>query len=373
MATDYYELLGVSKNASADEIKKAYRQQALKYHPDRNQNNPEAEERFKEISNAFEVLSDSEKRQLYDRFGPEGPKRAGFGGFSNVEDIFSSFGDIFGDIFGMGGFGGFGRRQPRGADIEVELELSFEEAVEGARKEVTVDRHVVCEACNGSGARPGTDAKTCSTCRGKGQVMHAQGFFMVSTTCPSCNGRGSVIDDPCGSCRGKGVQRKRDRLNVAVPAGIEDGQTLRVSGKGEMPVQGGIPGHLYVHMRVQDHPELKRDGADFFTEVAVSFPKAVLGGTVRVPVFKGDKEIEIEAGTEPGDVVVLRGAGAPRLDGSGRGDQIVRVTVDIPTQLSERADGLLRELAEELDDDNLAEKPSGIFERLQKRARGRKR
>jgi len=372
MPTDYYELLGVSRDASTDEIKKAYRKQALKYHPDRNPGNGEAEERFKEISNAFEVLSDPEKRRLYERYGPEGPKRAGFGGFHSVDDIFSSFSDIFGDIFGMGGLGGFGRRQARGADREVELKLTFIEAVEGCRKEVSVSRQMPCDSCAGSGAAHGSRPTACPTCGGNGQVMHTQGFFMVSTTCPSCRGKGSHIKDPCPSCDGTGHVADEDKLQVNVPAGVEDGQTLRLAGKGDV-LKGGLPGNLYVNMRVAPHEHLKREGADFFIEVPLSYPKAVLGGSVSVPVLQGTKEVEVEVGTKPGDVIVLRGAGAPRLDGPGRGDQLVRWTVDVPTELSERGEELLRELASELGDAKVGERRSGLFERLQKRARGKRK
>ncbi len=368
MPTDYYELLGVSASASADEIKKAYRQLALKYHPDRNPGNKEAEERFKEISNAFQVLADPEKRKLYDRFGAEGPSRAGFSGFSNVQDIFSSFGDIFGDIFGFGGFGGFGRtRRSRGSDLEVDLVLTFLEAAEGCRKEVNVARHHPCATCGGSGAAAGSARTRCATCGGRGQVVHSQGFFMISTACPECHGEGTRIETPCGECKGSGLQQKEDKLTVSVPAGVEDGQTLRIGGKGESSPAGGAAGHLYVHLHVEADDRLQRDGADLFCDVRISYPTAAIGGTISVPVLKGEKEITVKAGTQPGDVIVLKGAGVPYLDGRGRGDQVIRFQVDVPKKLSRRAEELLRELAAELGEE-VPEK-RGLFSRFQRSKR----
>ncbi|MBW2732884.1 MAG: molecular chaperone DnaJ [Deltaproteobacteria bacterium] len=378
MPQDYYELLGVSRSADATEIKQAYRKAALKYHPDRNPDNPEAEEMFKEISNAFQVLHDAEKRELYDRYGHEGPQRAGFGGFSNVQDIFSSFGDIFGgdlgDLFGFGGGRGRGRsRQPRGADLEVELQLDLQDAVEGCRKEVEVDRLAPCAACEGSGAKAGTKPVACPSCGGKGQVMHSQGFFVISSTCPSCRGEGTTIADPCEDCRGQGAQPEKDTFEVTIPAGVDEGQSLRLGGKGNLPPRGGIPGDLYVNLHVEQHEYLKRDGADFYCEVPLSFPRATLGGRIKIPVLKGEEEIDVKAGTQPGELLVMRGAGAPRLDGRGRGDQIVQFTVEVPKGLGNRAKELMRELAEELGE---AEdyKPS-FFERLGKKkaARGRRK
>ena len=367
--TDFYELLGVSRSASKDDIKKAYRQLALKYHPDRNPGDREAEEHFKEISNAFQVLSDDEKRRLYDRYGHEGPGMAGFSGFNNVQDIFSSFGDLFGDIFGFGGgLGGFGRtRRGRGADLEVDLVLTFLEAAEGCKKEVTVPRRVVCSGCGGSGAAPGSTPKRCGTCGGKGQVVHSQGFFMISTNCPDCRGEGTHIDEPCDDCKGAGIQQNDDSLSVTVPAGVEDGQTLRLTGQGEVARQGGVPGNLYVNLHVEADDRLHREGPDLFADVHVSVPLAALGGKVKVPVLKGEKEVEVAAGVQPGDVMVMRGAGVARLDGRGRGDQILRFQVDVPRNLSGRAKELLRELGEELGEE-LPERKH-IFSRFQRAKR----
>ncbi|MBK6849378.1 MAG: molecular chaperone DnaJ [Proteobacteria bacterium] len=372
MATDYYELLGVGREATADEVKKAYRKQALKYHPDRNPGDKEAEERFKEMSNAFEVLADPEKRQLYDRFGPEGPRRAGFGGFNSVDDVFASFRDIFGDMFGMG-FGGAGQQRARGADREVDLELTFIEAIEGCRHELKVQRREPCSTCGGRGAAPGTRPAICPTCRGKGQVMHAQGFFMISTGCPTCRGAGSVIRDPCTACGGEGLQQVDDTLQVSIPAGVEDGQTLRLSGKGDLPPGGGLPGNLYVHMHVAAHEHLERDGANLYVEVPIAFPLAVLGGRVKVPVLEGEIEIDVKPGTQPGEVVVLHGLGAPHLHRSGRGDQLVRLTIGVPAKVDERTEQLLRELAEQLGGEGLAPRHVGLLDRLHTRAKRKRR
>jgi molecular chaperone DnaJ len=368
MSVDYYELLGVSQSASNDEIKKAYRQLALKYHPDRNPNDREAEERFKEISNAFQVLSDPEKRRLYDRYGPDGLNMGGFQGFSSVQDIFSSFGDIFGDIFGLGGFGGFGRtRRARGADLEVDVVLTFMEAVEGCRKEVTVHRKILCETCKGSGSAPGSTPATCPTCQGKGQVVHSQGFFMISTTCPDCRGAGRKVTDPCPDCKGEGILQREDNLTVTVPAGVEDGQTLRLSGKGEASLEGGAAGNLYVNLHVEADDRLHREGPDLFVDIHLSVPLAALGGQVQIPVLNGEKEIDVPPGTQSGDVVVLKGAGVARLNGRGRGDQVVRFIVDVPKKLSGRAKELFRELAEELGED--VPERRGLFSRFQRSRR----
>jgi molecular chaperone DnaJ len=365
MSQDYYDMLGVERGANSDDIKKAYRKAALKYHPDRNPGDSASEEKFKEISTAYEVLSDPKKRDLYDRYGPEGLTRAGFGGFENVQDIFSSFGDIFGDIFGFSGRAG-GRRRARGSDIEISLTLEFEEAIEGCRKEIDIERLAPCDVCEGSGAKKGTMPVVCETCGGKGQVMHSQGFFMISSTCPSCAGKGTIIKERCPACNGRGVVPDKDTLAVTVPAGVESGQTLRLSGKGNLPPGGGLPGDLYVSLDVKEHPELSREGADVFLEVPLSITKAALGGDITIPGLSGEIELEIKPGTQPGEVVVLRGKGAPRLNRPGRGDQVIRYNVEIPKKLSGRAKELMRELSEELDGDSA--KKSGFFQRLRGKA-----
>ncbi|MCA9666579.1 MAG: molecular chaperone DnaJ [Myxococcales bacterium] len=371
MGSDYYELLGVTRDASTDELKKAYRKLALKYHPDRNPDDADAEEKFKEVSNAFQVLSDPEKRSIYDRYGAEGLSgQGGFSGFSDFNDIFSSLSSMFGDVFGFGGFGGRSQRVQRGADIEADLELTFRDAVDGVRKEVEVRRRVPCSECSGSGAAPGTSPTNCPTCHGKGQVVHGQGHFIVSSTCPTCRGAGVKITDPCKKCRGRGLELEEDKLTVTVPAGVEDGQTLRISGKGEVPPGGGIPGNLYVNLHVEEHESLVRKGADLYVEVPITYPMAVLGGQVTVPGLDGDIDVEVARGTQSGDVKVLRAAGIARLDGRGRGDQLVRFVLEVPKDVSKRSQELLRELAEEMGQP--VTKRSGFFERLQKK-KARKR
>jgi molecular chaperone DnaJ len=343
---DYYEVLGVGRSADAGEIKKAYRKLAMEYHPDRNPGSKAAEEKFKEAAEAYEVLSDSEKRSAYDRFGHEGLRRAGFEGFSGVEDIFSHFSDLFGDLFG--GSGG-GRSRSRGADLRAEVRLTFAEAVGGVTKDVAITRHVACETCSGSGAKPGTQPERCATCGGRGQVLHQQGFFMIGTTCPHCRGEGVVIREKCKDCRGSGVTEKAESLSVNIPAGVDEGQRLRLAGKGEPGPRGGMPGNLYVDIHVTEDPRFKRDGADVQSTVKVSFTTAALGGVAEIGTLDegvtGTAQIDIPAGTQPGTVHVRRGAGIARLDGYGRGDHYVEITVDVPRQLNERQRELLRELA----------------------------
>ncbi|HSK03654.1 MAG TPA: molecular chaperone DnaJ [Kofleriaceae bacterium] len=365
---DLYEVLGCDRQASASELKKAYYRLAKQYHPDHNPNDKAAEEKFKEASNAYQVLSDEEQRARYDRFGFDGLRGmngAGAGGFSNVEDIFSAFGDLFGDFFGGRTSGG--RRQPRGADLRVDLGLTFAEAVWGVSKDIKVTRDVPCATCTGSGSKPGSTPETCRTCNGKGQVVHAQGFFMVQTTCPHCRGAGKQVKDPCEDCRGRGTRPETSTLNVQVPAGVDDGQTLRLAGKGEA-APGGAAGHLYVVLHVQGDERFKRDAEDVLTEVPISFVKAALGGEVEIFTLDdnctGNATIRLEPGTQPGDVMVRRGQGIPRVGGSatGRGDHVVQFKVDIPKKLTSRQEELLRELAAELGE-TVKEKRAGLFSR----------
>lgn len=363
---DLYEVLEVDRQASASDLKKAYYRLAKKYHPDHNPGDKVAEEKFKEASNAYSVLSDDEQRQRYDRFGMEGLRGVnGAGGYSNVEDILSAFGDIFGDFFG--GRGG-GRRQPRGADLRVDLSLTFAEAVWGTSKDVKVTREVACATCTGTGAKPGSRPETCRTCQGKGQVVHAQGFFMVQTTCPQCRGAGKQIKDPCDDCRGRGTRGESSTLNVTVPAGVDDGQTLRLAGKGES-VAGGTTGHLYVVLHVQGDERFKRDGEDVLTEVQVSFVKATLGGEIEVYTLddgcNGSATVELKPGTQPDEVMVRRGQGIPRVGESGRGDHVLQFKVEIPKKLTARQEELMRELATEMGETVKAEK-RGLFGRNKK-------
>ena len=369
---DLYEVLGVSRDANASDIKKAYYRLAKQYHPDLNHGNKEAEEKFKEAAQAYQILSDEEQRARYDRFGLEGLRGGGGGpggaGFGSVEDIFSAFGDIFGDFFG-GRTSGGRQRQARGADIRVDLQLSFAEAVWGASKDIKVQRDIACETCAGSGAKPGTKPETCNTCNGRGQVVHNQGFFMVQSTCPRCRGEGRVVKEPCSDCGGRRTQVETTTVAVTVPPGVDDGQTLRLANKGETPPGGGTPGHLYVVLHVRGDERFHRDGEDILTEVPVSYLKAILGGEVEVPVLddacEGSATVEVRAGTQPGDHIVRKGMGVPRIGKPGRGDQVVRFKIEIPTKLSARESELLRELATEAGEDVKAEK-RGLFGRLKK-------
>jgi molecular chaperone DnaJ len=350
---DYYEVLGVTRESSESEIKKSYRRLAMDHHPDRNPGDKASEEKFKEAAEAYEVLSDTDKRAHYDRFGHEGMRAAGFQGFSGVEDIFEQFGSIFGDLFGFGGAGrGGGRRGARrGADLRVDLELTFSEAVLGVSREVDVVRPVACETCSGSGAKAGSGPVPCTTCKGRGEVLHQQGFLMIGTTCPTCRGEGQVIKDPCGDCKGAGMTEKQEKLSVNVPAGIDDGQTLRLGGRGAAAPRGGSPGNLYVVLHVKEDERFKRDGVDVYTEAKISFVTAALGGKLTIPTLEqggeGTTELEVDPGTQPGQVIVRRGAGIPRLDGGGRGSQVVQLKVVIPEELTERQKELLREFAAE--------------------------
>jgi molecular chaperone DnaJ len=342
---DYYEVLGVGRGADAGELKRAYRKLAMELHPDRNPGDAVAESKFKEASEAYQVLSDPEKRARYDRFGHAGPSAGFGGGFHDVGDIFSAFSDIFGDIFGGGGRPGGGRAAARGSDIEVRVTMTLEEAFAGATKDVKILRRTRCAKCNGSGAAPGSTPETCQHCGGRGQVMHSQGFLMISTTCPVCRGEGRVIRKPCGTCDGTGLDHQEDTLQITIPAGVEDGSTLRLVGRGEAAPQGGHAGNLYVILRVQPDERFERDGADLHAEVAVSFPQLALGDTVSVPTLDGDGAVEIPPGTQPGEALALRGRGMPRIDGRGRGDIVAHLKLIVPSSLSAEEEAALRAYA----------------------------
>jgi molecular chaperone DnaJ len=352
-------------------LKKAYRRLAQQFHPDKCGGDKEAEEKFKEAANAYQILSDDDQRAAYDRYGFDGIRRGAGGpgpgaGFSNVEDIFSAFGDLFGDFFGGRSSG---KRQPRGADLRVDLELTFAEAVWGTNKDVKVTRAISCAKCSGSGAAAGSKPEVCKTCQGKGQVVHSQGFFMVQSTCPHCRGAGKQIKDPCEDCRGRGVVPETSTLQVTVPSGVDDGQTLRIAGKGES-VPNGTTGHLYVVLHVQGDERFKRDGDDILTEVPVSFVKAALGGEIEVYTLddncNGTATVELKPGTQPGDVIVRRGEGVPHVGERGRGDQVIQFKVEIPKKLSSRQEELLRELATELNEDGVRPEKRGLFSRSKK-------
>lgn len=349
---DYYEVLGVGRNASDTEVKKAYRRLAMEYHPDRNKAH-DAEERFKEASEAYEVLSDSNRRQIYDAYGHSGLEGSGFHGFTNVEDIFSSMGDIFEEFFGgMGGFDfGFGgrrsagrRRARHGADLRHDISLGFMEAATGTEREISVTRQTRCETCRGSGQAPGTGRVACKTCGGAGQVTQRQGFFILQTTCPTCHGEGQRLEKACDECRGHGRVRKSRKITVKVPAGVEDGMQLVLRGEGEAGDEGGEPGDLYVFVRVEPHEFFERSGDDILCTVPISFPQAALGARVKVPSLDSEIEVEIPAGIETGESLRIKGKGLPNVHHrSRRGDQIVRIVVKTPKNLTKRQKQLLEE------------------------------
>ncbi|MDK2820903.1 MAG: molecular chaperone DnaJ [Clostridia bacterium] len=347
---DYYEVLGVSREASEDEIKKAYRRLARKYHPDMNPGDKSAEEKFKEVQEAYEVLSNSDKRARYDQFGHAGTDAggAGFGGFGNAD--FGGFGDIF-DMFFSSGFGGTAHRngpQP-GADLRLDLEISFEEAAFGVEKEVGIPRQEKCPVCDGTGAAKGTKPKTCPTCHGTGQVRISQntplGHFQSVRTCHQCHGEGTIIEKPCSNCRGRGTVQKTRKIKINIPPGVDTGARLRMTGEGESGLRGGPPGDLYIHINVRPHKFFKRKGYDVICEVPINIVQATLGDSIKVPTLDGKVEINIPEGTQTGTQFRLKGKGIPRLNGIGRGDQHVKVYVETPTNLSERQKELLREFA----------------------------
>jgi molecular chaperone DnaJ len=344
---DYYDILEVPRNATEEEIKKSYRKLALKYHPDRNPDNPEAEEKFKEAAEAYEVLHDSEKRGLYDRYGHEGLQNAGFRGFQGFDDIFSNFGSIFEEFFGVSGSGRRGgRRTARaGADLRYDLQITFEEAVFGTEKILEFEKTETCIHCLGKRSAPGTSPKTCSTCGGYGQVERRQGFFALRTTCPHCRGEGVLITDPCPSCRGVGMVQAPKKLSVKIPAGIDNGARLRLAGEGEEGNNGGPPGDLYVVVHVQEHDFFERRGNDVHCEVPISFPQAALGADIEVPSLYGAQTLTIPHGIQTGETLHLHGCGVPDVRSGRRGDQIVHVVVKTPTNLIPRQEELLREFA----------------------------
>lgn len=344
---DYYEVLGVGRQASPDEIKRAYRRLALQHHPDRNQGDKEAEESFKEAAEAYEVLSDSEKRQVYDQFGHAGLENRGFQGFSGFEDIFSAFGDVFGDFFGFGG-GQARSRAREGRSLRYDLEITLKEAFYGKEEEIVFHRYETCEACRGSGAQHGTAPQTCPTCRGRGQVIRSQGFFQVSSVCPTCRGEGRIITEPCRECRGQGKTRIKRTVQLRIPPGVENGSQLRFRGEGEPGAYGGPRGDLFVVVRVKEHDFFKRQDHDLFCEIPVSFVQAALGDTVTIPPLAGDETIELDipAGSQPGDIVKIEGKGMPTLHREDRrGNMFVKLNVKIPSKLNARQKEILREFA----------------------------
>ena len=341
MATDFYELLGVHRNATEPELKKAYRKLAHQYHPDKNPGDKVSEEKFKEISHAYEVLSDAEKRAYYDQYGvapgSQGAGPNGFGAGAGMGDI---FGDIFGEFFG----GGRGRtRALAGEDLRYNLTISFSDAASGTSTKIRVPRWERCETCDGSGATSKDGIVTCTTCRGAGQIRIQQGFFTMTRTCSRCGGEGKMIKDPCPVCKGrKRVERERT-LSVRIPAGVETGNTIRLAGEGELGEHGGPPGDLYIYLTVEEHPLFKREGQNIILDIPISFTQAALGTELEVPTLNGSEKLKVPSGTQPGHVFRLRGKGFPHLRGSGSGDQLCRVMVEVPTKLTSKQKDLLKE------------------------------
>ncbi len=351
---DYYEILGVPRDADAETIKKAYRKLALRFHPDRNEGDDAATQSFKEASEAYAVLSDPEKRQRYDRFGHAGlGNGAGGGGvhFEDLQDIFSQFGDIFGsrgggffeNLFGFGGGGG-GAPRRRGPSLRAVLTIDLKEVLEGSEHTLAIRRKEACQACAGSGAARGSKAQTCPTCGGRGQVHQQQGFFAVRTVCPACSGEGQVVASPCPSCGGSGLQDQRREIVVKIPPGIEDGAQIRLAGQGEAGVRGAPPGDLFVEIRVRPEPGWHREGRDLYVEIPLRYTQAVLGDKITVPTLDGKARMSVPAGTPTGKVFRLRGQGLPRLHGGRRGDLMVRVYVEVPKRLGREQKALLKKL-----------------------------
>ena len=341
----YYEVLGVDRSSGADEIKRCYRRLAMQYHPDRNPGDREAEEKFREAAEAYEVLGDTEKREIYDRFGHEGLAGAGYRGFSGFEDIFSSFGDVFEDIFGFrAGRTRADATQP-GADLRYDLHLPFLDAALGAAVDIDIAKMESCRTCRGNGAAPGTNPSLCSACRGRGKVSQSSGFFTISTTCPRCAGRGQVITDPCPRCSGTGRSRTQKSVHLKIPAGVDTGSRLRLRGEGEEGPFGGPSGDLYVFITVEKHEFFERDEDDVRCRVPLSFLDAALGASIEVPTLEGKEKLKIPRGTQSGKVFRLKGKGIERLRGFGRGDLLIETVVSVPTNLTKKQEELLREFA----------------------------
>ncbi|MGL9722971.1 molecular chaperone DnaJ [Sodalis sp. (in: enterobacteria)] len=345
--SDYYEILGVSQDAEEREIKKAYKRLAMKFHPDRNPGNAEAEAKFKEIKEAYEVLTDAQKRAAYDQYGHAafeqgGMGGGGFGGGAGGADFSDIFGDVFGDIFG----GGRRQRASRGADLRYNMELSLEEAVRGVTREIRIPTLEECDVCHGSGAKPGTSAVTCPTCHGQGQVQMRQGFFAVQQTCPTCQGQGKIIKDPCTKCHGHGRVEKSKTLSVKIPAGVDTGDRIRLTGEGEAGEHGAGAGDLYVQVQVRKHPIFEREENNLYCEVPINFAMAALGGEIEVPTLDGRVKLKVPAETQTGKLFRMRGKGVKSVRGGSQGDLLCRVVVETPVKLNERQKQLLRELEE---------------------------
>jgi molecular chaperone DnaJ len=365
---DYYEVLGVAKGADDKEIKKAYKRLAMKYHPDRTQGDKALEEKFKELQEAYEVLSDDQKRGAYDQYGHAGvdPNRGAGGGGADFGDI---FGDVFGDIFGGGRRGGGQSRAQRGSDLRYNLEMNLEDAVRGKSVDIKVPTWVGCDVCDGSGAKKGTQAKSCPTCHGAGQVTMRQGFFAVQQTCPTCSGRGKIIPDPCTKCHGEGRVEKTKTLAVKIPAGVDTGDRIRLTGEGEAGIHGAPAGDLYVQVHVKDHPIFFRDGNNLSCDVPISFSIAALGGEIDVPTLDGRVKLKIPAETQTEKMFRLRGKGVQSVRGGGVGDLVCKVVVETPVNLSDKQKDLLRQLDESWGGESEAKhrpKSKGFFDGVKK-------
>lgn len=374
--TDFYELLGVSKSATAAEIKKAYRKMAVKYHPDKNPDDATAEEKFKEIGQAYEVLSDEQKRAAYDRYGHaafENGGGGGGGGFHDASDIFSqvfggAFGGGFEDFFGGGGGGGRSRGGPRpqkGSDLRYDLEITLEDAAKGVEKELEIERLANCKTCDGSGSKDGSGRTTCSTCGGRGAVTRQSGIFVQQTSCPTCGGEGEVVKDPCSSCGGDGRTQQPNRIKLRIPAGVDDGMRLRSSGNGDKGLRGGPTGDLYVFIHVRAHDVFEREEDDLFCKVPLSFAKAALGGELKVPTLDGKSSIKIPAGTQGGTIFRLRGKGVPEVGSSTRGDLHIEVQVEVPTKLDSTQKEKLQAFSESIGEKN-SPISEGFFDRAKR-------
>ena len=359
---DYYEVLGVSRDASEAEIKSAYRKMALKYHPDKNPGDKSAEEMFKEAAEAYSVLSDSEKRGRYDRFGHSG-MQGGFSGFDPA--TFGDFGDILGDLFGFGDIFGARRRggPERGADLRYDLKISFREAAVGMKTKIKIPRHEACEECGGRGVAKGKQPLACGACRGTGQVRYQQGFFSISRTCGQCNGTGKIIRDPCPACLGRGIVRREKVLEVKIPAGVDSGVRLRIQNEGEAGTHGGPPGDLYVVIFVEEHPFFQRQGNNIYCQIPIGLTQAVLGAEIIVPTLEGEEKLKVPEGTQTGTVFRLRNKGIVSLGERGRGDQFVTVNVVIPTKLTKEQRQLFESLAKVSKEDELSQERN-LFEKV---------
>ena len=346
---DYYETLGVNRDASEDDLKKAYRKLAMKYHPDRNPDNPKAEDQFKEAKQAYEILSDSKKRQAYDQFGHAGVDQQSGGGAGGMGGFADAFSDIFGDIFGGSGGGGGGRGRSnvyRGADLRYNLDVTLEEAARGTETRIRIPTMAECDSCNGSGAKKGTQPKTCPTCAGHGQVRMQQGFFSIQQSCPKCHGTGRYIPEPCNACSGSGRVKQHKTLSVKIPSGIDEGDRIRLTGEGEPGVNGGPPGDLYVQIHLKAHTVFQRDHDDLHCEMPISFVTAALGGEIEIPTLDGVAKLKVPPETQTGKIFRLRGKGIKGVRSIGQGDLLCHVVIETPVSLTDRQKELLQEFEE---------------------------